>query len=98
MKKNDLFIPMQPIDWTELSSGLTADIPLATEEEHDYEDYKPLDCFASREEPALSKHPKKKELEKTSAQGRREVSGQTAGADTRPKRTGIVATARSWTS
>lgn len=60
MKKNDLFIPMQPIDWTELSSGLTADIPLATEEEHDYEDYKPLDCFASREEPALSKHPKKR--------------------------------------
>lgn len=67
MKKNDLFIPMQPIDWTELSSGLTklaADIPLATEEEHDYEDYKPLDCFASREEPALSKHPKKKNWKK----------------------------------
>lgn len=76
MKNPDYFVPMSPTDWDEFPRGSTrfdADIPLATEEEYEWEDPDPIERPIFWDRSAAPTHSGKKKLKKRLRQSKEEL-------------------------
>lgn len=76
MKKVDYFTPMSPTDWDEFPRGSTrfdADIPLATEEDYEWEDPDPIERPGFWDQPVAPTHSGKKKLKKLLRQSKEEL-------------------------